>query len=294
MSDASAIPVIWLIDLDPPGELGGKGFYPARPDGSPPDAALMRARLTTVRECVAAATGGKAVVTLHTSPRFRDTFFEGPYPAEWHACVAMGMDLALHPHEERADFSNLYDTPDHLAKLIPDRMARAAALDLPVCGFRSGLFAFHPRLAPVLAEAGIGVDLSSAPGHRDDLRNIDWPAEDSPDIFRRHGCALIEVPLGWDGTGTDLDASYLFNERMDLPALIAVWAAIRARNETRMRAGLAPRPVNFLSHAFGLADPVWRRQAEVFLDHIRRHGGEIVDIAAIEARFAAFAAGTTA
>ncbi len=291
MTRREAIPVVWLIDLDPPSEIGGgRGFFPARPGGEPPDEALMRTRIGIVRDVAATATGGKAVVTLHTSPRFRDTFFEGPYPDEWHSCCAAGMDLALHPHEERADFSNLYDTAGHLAQLIPACMARAAAKGLTIRAFRSGLFAFHPQLAPMLADAGIGVDLSSAPGHRDALRNIDWPADDAADLFRRQGCDLIEVPIGWDGAGADLGVNYLFNERMDLPALIAVWDGIRARAEMRLARGAAPEPVNFLCHAFGLADAGWRRQAEDFLDHIRRHGGEIADIAAIEARLSVPAA----
>ena len=41
----SEVFVIWLVDADPPSEVGGgRGFYPASARTDPPDRSLMRTR----------------------------------------------------------------------------------------------------------------------------------------------------------------------------------------------------------------------------------------------------------
>ncbi|WP_026379216.1 polysaccharide deacetylase family protein [Afifella pfennigii] len=262
--------LIWLIDADPPSEAGGgKGFYPASASTAPPDATLMRTRLETIHDVAVAETGGRAVVTLHTSPRYRSDFFQGPYPAIWRRLVAAGLALALHPHEERANGTTFYDDEKHLRQVIAASLQRARAAQIPLAAFRSGSFSFHPALPAILAEAGIGLDLSAGPGLFDKRRSIDWPAAAAePDFFSRKGLPVLEVPLGWDGENAELDRNYLFNERTDLAGLIRVLDAISARGAARGR----PELVNFLAHGFGIADPTWRRQAIAFLRHAEARG----------------------
>lgn len=270
----SEVHLLWLIDSDPPSEAGGgRGFYPVSERIDPPDEALMRRRLTAIADATAEAAECKAVVTLHTSPRYRTDFFEGPYPDIWRGLLDSGLELALHPHEERFDGSTFYDDPNHLRQVIGGSMDLAGKLGLPIAAFRSGTFSFHRAVPPMLAEAGIDVDLSAGPGLFDHQRNVAWPAESAdPHHYARQGVAILGVPLGWDGGGCDLNKNYLFNERMDMAGLKRVFDAIRRRAEQSGR----PQLVYFLAHGFGIADHAWRAQALSFVRHATAHGARLV------------------
>jgi len=276
----ATIRVVWLIDADPPSEIGGgRGFYPATGATAPPDQALMIRRIETMRDIARAEVDGKAVATVHTSPRYRDDLFAEPYRALWLDCAAAGLTLALHPHEDRADGSTMYDDAAHMERVITERMARARALGLPLTAFRSGTFAFNPALPRMLAREGLLLDLSAAPGLAIADRPVDWPRTTAlagplrlPGEPAGAPSDVFEVPIGWDGMGTSLDANYLFCERLTLERLVAIWAAMRTAAEADGR----PRLVNFLAHGFGLDVAQWREQSLRFLDHVRRNGGEIV------------------
>lgn len=267
--------LVWLIDSDPPSEIGGgRGFYPASSNTEPPDEALMRSRLATILDVASGEAGGGAVVTLHTSPRYRSDFLEEPYPQIWRDCRVAGLELALHPHEERADGTTFYDNGGHLRRVIAATKQKAAVAGITFTAFRSGSFSFHPALPALLAEAGIAIDLSAGPGLVDPKRGIAWPESSAePDCFATDG--ILEVPLGWDGAGNDLSRNYLFNERMDLAGLVRVFDAIMRRSEAIRK----PILVNFLAHGFGLAERGWREQAIAFLRHAEAGGACLLSAA---------------
>jgi len=266
------IEVVWLIDADPPSPLGGRAFYPEVVGGAPPDPVLMASRFIALRSAAAEA-GVSAVVTLHTSPRHRSTFFSSPYIDEWRACLDAGIALALHPHEDQEDGTNRYADAAHLARVVTEGMAAARAAELPIAAFRSGTFAWNAALPRLLQEAGVPLDLSPGPGLSMPEKNAVWPAE--ADTAPYAGTCVIAVPIGWSGRGSDLGRDYLFVERMDFDSLIAVWDAIRARVQRRACKAVC----NLLSHGFGLADPAWRSLSLRFLDHIRAHGGAVISAA---------------
>lgn len=274
----SGMDLVWLVDADPPSDIGGtRGFYPASPRTDPPDEALMRKRFAAIREVVCGEAGGDAVVTVHTSPRFRSTFLRDPYAGILRDMVAAGVVLALHPHEDRADGSTLYDDPAHLRDVIAHGMLAAREAWLSLSVFRSGGFAFHPCLPGLLATHGITLDLSAAPALADVERHAVW----SEDAWREDWvlgdarAAVRSVPIGWDGAGASMDRNYLYNEKHDLPSLCRIWDALCARGDR-------PRAVNFLTHGFGLVEDRWRRQAEGFLRHVRANGGRVVSARALQ------------
>jgi len=272
----NAIPLVLLIDADPPSDVGGgRGFYPATPAGAPPDAGVLTRRFDAIERFLAEAADGIGVVTVHTSPRFRTDLLEGPWPERWRRLAATGATLALHPHEERADGTSLYDDADHLNRVVAGTLARARAEGLALPAFRSGGSSFHPALPDILTAHGIGLDLSAAPGLADPRRAIDWPAavETAPAHVGTRGARLPQVPLGWDGEGTDLARNYLFNEKTDLAGLLAVFDAMRRRAETRGDAV----PAAFLVHGFGLVDERFRAQAARFLARVTRDGARLAD-----------------
>ncbi|CAH1656185.1 MULTISPECIES: hypothetical protein [unclassified Chelatococcus] len=269
----NGIGLIWLIDADPPSEAGGgKGFYPASRYKTPPDPAVMMHRFQTIGSLVDGEAGGRAVITLHTSPRYRNDFFEGPYHEFWQQRRAAGTSIALHPHEDREDGSSLYDDLDHLEKVIDMSMTSAVSANISFDIFRSGGFSFHPNLPALLRNVGLAVDCSAAPGQRDISRAMDWPATQVSAIGEGER-VIAEIPLGWNGSGTAFEQDYLYNEKQDLEGLKRVWDYILKQSE----ASRIPRAVNFLTHAFGLVDPHWREQAIRFLDWACRHGGALVN-----------------
>lgn len=268
----SGCDLVWLIDADPPSEIGGgRGFYPASARDDPPDVDLLLRRFTAIRDMVLGETGGSAVLTVHTSPRFRSVFFGEPYAVLFRDLAAHGVTLALHPHEDRADGSSLYDDPRHLGAVIAQCMQAAEGAGLRLQAFRSGGFAFHPELPRRLAAHAIRLDLSAAPGLAQPSRRAVW----SRDAWRQdfalgdRAAAVASVPIGWDGEGTSLDRNYLFNEKLDLLGLCRIW-------DMHRRSPTGPRAVNFLTHGFGLVETHWRRQAAAFLRHVRATGGRIV------------------
>jgi hypothetical protein len=123
----------------------------------------------------------------------------------------------------------------------------------------------------MLSRHGIVLDLSEGPGLEDRFRFACWPRDgaEAPSL----GCGVAEVPIGWDGDGTDLACNYLFNEKTDLDGLKRVWGAILARAARTGR----PRAVNVLAHGFGLVEPRWRDQVLAFVRYATRHGGRLVD-----------------
>ncbi|MBJ3776579.1 hypothetical protein [Acuticoccus mangrovi] len=268
------VEIVWLVDLDPPSEIGGgRAFYPARPGAPEPDEKKVLGRLDAVLSAIREGADGAATVTLHTSPRYRDTFLREPYRSVWDDYRAAGAALALHPHEDRVDGTNLYDDGAHLAELIPGFVARAREAGITFEAFRSGFFAFHPDLPRLLAEAGVALDLSAGPGQHDASRNIDWPvASEAEDYFAP--TPLREIPIGWSGEGTDLARDYLFNERAGPDDLRRTWDAVVRRAAD----GTGPRRVNFLTHAYGLAHPVWRPQALDFIAYAGANGGRVVRV----------------
>lgn len=273
----SSIELVWLVDADPPSDIGGsRGFYPASSRTDPPDELLMRRRFAAIRDVVVGEAGGDAVLTVHTSPRFRSTFFREPYASIQRDMAAEGIVLALHPHEDRADGGSLYADPAHLERVFTDAMRASRDAGLALSVFRSGGFAFHSCLPGMLARHGITLDLSAAPGLADVERHAVW----SEDAWRQEWvlgdarAAVRSVPIGWDGEGTSTERNYLYNEKQDLPSLCRIWDALCASSDP-------PRAVNFLTHGFGLVENGWRRQAERFLRHVRSTGGRIVSARAL-------------
>ena len=279
------IDVAWLIDMDPPSELSGdRGFFPASESDLPPDEKLLARRSDAVLDVMRKA-GVPAFVTVHTSPRYRRTFLDAPYVDVWKSFQDAGAALVLHPHEERADGSTFYDDLPHVEHVIRSTSGLAAEKGLTFKAFRSGAFSFNPALPQVLVEAGIVVDLFAAPGLKNPKRNIDWPEDFSkPDTFIESGVPLLEIPLGWDGSESDLSANYLYNETMDYASLVRIWQTI----VTAAKRSEQPPIINFLCHGFGLVRPDMAEQALSFIRYMKSEGGHLIgldDVPRLAARY---------
>ena len=81
--------------------------------------------------------------------------------------------------------------------------------------------------------------------------------------------AVFEIPLGWDGQGTDLTENYLFHERSTLKKMSRIWNAIVKRGE---QTG-SPQFVGFLCHTFSMGNARLRTQCENILSYMQEHSG---------------------
>lgn len=276
-----SVGVVLLIDSDPPSGHGDIGLYPPDPAGAPVDSEVFWRRHAATKEFVREVTPGAAVVTVHTSQRYRLEMLADPFVSAWHELVELGSDLALHPHEERADGSSLYGDTEHLTSVVAKFTASAASEGLSFAAFRSGFFAFSTELPGILAEHGIGVDLSAAAGLVVPERGVSWPAGLETAYRFPDEPRVLEIPLGWSGAGLDLSKDYLFNERQTLAGLKDVYEALRAR---ALKTGV-PQLVNLLCHGYGLAQPRYFDQLASLVEHIRSRDGALLDIASAKRFF---------
>jgi hypothetical protein len=268
--------LVVLVDSDPPSSYGEIGLYLPEASSDPPNLEVFNERHAAIREFVRDEVGGKAVVTVHTSQRYRNHMFEPPYVDAWLELSSIGADLALHPHEEREDGTNRYDELDHLERVVEEGHAAASRVGIEFSAFRSGFFAFHRELPRLLADVGIEVDLSAASGLHVPERGVEWPDGIDGAHWIHESPPVLEIPLGWSGQGFDLDRDYLFNERQDLAGLKRVYDAIRARPVPDG----SSRLVNVLCHGHGLVRPEYREQFASFIEYARSRGGVILDVAA--------------
>lgn len=230
---------------------------------------------------------GKATVCVHTSPRHRDRFFRTPFINYWKSWVREGGELILHPEEDvySTPGSNLegdsyYNHPKYMASVIRAKVSEMERHGLSLAAFRGALFGLTDGLVPVIKRSGFKIDMSCAPGIVLPERMAYWIDAPSSAYYmsagsylkasRRPGkSAIFEIPLGWDGKGSDLSSNYLFHERSTYRKLCRVWDNIVTRCEREGR----PLFVNFLCHTFSMRNTKLRTQCERILNYMTRHQG---------------------
>lgn len=230
---------------------------------------------------------GKGAVCVHTSPQYRERFFQSPFIEFWERWTHEGGELILHPEEDP------YPTPEtasrnepcyndivHMESIIKDRASYMKGKKLPFAAFRGGFFGLTDDIVKVLKKVGIKVDLSCAPGIVCPERAADWsnaPASGyylSEESYRQSDDkpgrdAIFEIPLGWDGQGIDINRNYLFHERSTYKRMCNVWEMILARS----RKNNCPQFVNFLCHTYSMRNTRLRTRCESILSYMRDHNG---------------------
>jgi len=230
---------------------------------------------------------GKAAMCVHTSPLYRDRFFRPPFTEFFSRWVRQGGELVLHPEEDvyatpqsRLPNDSYYSHPEHMEAIIRTKIRELRNNNLPLAAFRGALFGFTDEIAAVVKNAGIGIDLSCAPGIVIPERRAQWsgaPASGyhvSSKSYRRPADrpdtdALFEIPLGWDGKGTDLSVNYLFHERSTTRRLCRVWDVIRHRSSVTGH----PQFVNFLCHTASMQNRRLRAQLVNTILYMKNSGG---------------------
>ncbi len=266
----------------------------AAPD---PDTVVLR-KYHKMNRLVTEYCGGNAAITLHSSPVFRDRFFNDDYMAFWRAWVADGKDLALHLEDDlyRAPDApsgqpSIFHRPGEACRVLAAMLDRLDAAGVACRAFRGGSNGQSPSVAGFLADRGIGVDLSCAPGLHWPERGVDWAGSpvsayvaaprrlNTPvaDVAGGQGNLLI-IPLGWDGrVPADRrrpDSHFLANESSTLSQMKDVWDAITRRaadsGETQI--------VSFLCHTYAVEHPAIHARLQHILAHIRQRGGRFISL----------------
>jgi hypothetical protein len=276
-----------VLDTDPLGYNAVVSGRLAADDVAGPS--VLSDRLTETERALEAfleITGGRGVVTVHTSPFFRSTFLADPFLSLWYKASASGCDIALHAHEDQPGGRTRFHDWAHVARVVAEGSAKLREAGLNVRTFRSGYCAFSTHLIPVLEASGLDVDLSAAPGIVNRERDVDWlggpttaqwlDARDYRVAPPREPSRVVTVPLGWDGRLGGYGGHYLFNEMNTDADLARVYREICGRAEHEGR----PQTVLFLCHTYGLYDDAWRAQAARFLAAVR---DDLVGIEAVKA-----------
>ena len=189
------------------------------PEDTPRDDAAVLAKYRVMKTLIDGRADGKAALCVQTSPLYRDRFIEEPFLGFFRDWAAEGADLVLHPEEDlygtpetRLASGTRYADTDYMAGIIADRMQCIAERGLAFAANRGGYHGFTKGIAGLLRRAGIGIDLTCAPG-------IEWPEKVAPwgaaplsayymaaDDPARPAApdaadALFEIPSGWGRRG---------------------------------------------------------------------------------------------
>lgn len=259
------------------------------------DDASVLGKYARMRALLERHTGGAAAWTVLTGPLYRDRFYEAPYLDFWRAMVAGGAALVLHPEEDlygpgpgTGPETCSYTHTGHMREVILSRAHKLRAAGLPLAAYRGGYHGFTAEIGAILKEAGIGIDLSCAPG-------IDWPqkaarwanapfsayhmsASDPARPAKPGEEALFEIPWAWDGVapGTArrfvVGENYMINEFSTLEAMRGVWDAVL----TRAALSTAPQIVSMVCHTYTMGQSEYEERLQAILTYVGETGGRFV------------------
>lgn len=254
------------------------------------------AKYSRMREIIGGHAGGAAAWTVLTGSLYRDRFYEGAFLPFWRALVADGADLVLHPEEDLygpgpgtgPDSCSSYHT-GHMRDVILSRARKMRDAGLPLSVYRGGYHGFTAEIGAILKEAGIGIELSCAPGIVWPEKAAAWdgarlsayymssarPSEvaDDDDID-----PLFEIPWAWDGVAPGLSRrfvvgeNYMINEFSNLEAMKRVWDAVVRRAAERGE----QQTVSMVCHTYTMGLPEFETRLISILDYVKSNGGEMV------------------
>jgi hypothetical protein len=268
------------------------------------DASLLK-KYGRMREILAEKAGGAAAWTVLTGPVCRDRFFEPPFTGFWRELTEAGADLVLHPEEDlygppdgREPGTCSYYDIDHMRPLILQKAQAMRDLGIAFAAYRGGYHGFTPEIGAAVKEAGIGIELSCAPGIVWQDKAAAWEGAPLSAYYMSAAVpgrpagpdeadALFEIPWAWDavapGTARPrvVGENYIINEFSNLPAMQGVWDAVVAR------AALTPEPqiVSMVCHTYTMGQAEYEERLIGILSYVAAHGARFVTPRAAKSLF---------
>jgi len=254
------------------------------------------AKYSRMRNIIGKHANGAAAWTILTGPLYRDRFYEPPYPDFWRSISSDGADLVLHPEEDLygpgpgtgEDSCSYYHT-DHMREVILSRVEKMREAGLSFTAYRGGYHGFTPDIGAILKEAGIGIELSCAPG-------IVWPQKaaswgnaplsayymseqnQAEPASADESNPLFEIPWAWDGVapGTSrrfvVGENYMINEFSNLEAMKGVWDAVVRRADECDEQQI----VSMVCHTYTMGKPEFEERLNAILSYVNANNGRIV------------------
>lgn len=259
------------------------------------DASIL-AKYARMREILKQFADGKGAWTVLTGPLYRSRFFEPPFVEFWRELVAEGANLVLHPEEDLygpgpgtgPDTCSYFHT-DHMREVIQTSVRKMAESGLSFAAYRGGYHGFTLEIGAMIKEAGIGIDLSCAPGISWPQKAADWG--DAPlsayymsgrrqaNVSERQDVdPLFEIPWAWDQRAPGMSRkfvvgeNYIINEFSTLEAMQSVWDAIARRADECGE----PQIVSMVCHTYTMGKPEFEQRLASFLGYARHNGGQFV------------------
>jgi hypothetical protein len=233
----------------------------------------------------------KGIICVHSSPMYRERFFENQFMSFWQTWVDEGGELILHLEEDlygtpetKQRGGSLYSDVQHMETMIKKCTDIMKNAGLPLKIYKGGYHGLTPEIIGILKKVGIQIEVTCAP-------DVDWPVKladwgDSPvsayymsEASQRIASAdksqLFEIPFGWDGVKSNtserflLNEHYLVNEFSNYEAMCRVWDTIIKRSSRLAQ----PQFVGILCHTYTMKDQTYRQRLEKTLDYMTSHHG---------------------
>lgn len=272
------------------------------PEDTPRNDPIVLEKYRTMKKIIDEHANGRGAFCVQTSPMYRQRFFEAPFVEFWRSWTADGGELTLHPEEDlycppedKRASGTYYEDVERMQAVIQDAVAALAQADLTFTAYKNGYQAQTSAIAQSFKAAGIGIDLSCAPGIHWPEKLADWRKAPLSAFYMSSGSceparageadAVFQIPVGWDNQPSDtprrlLNTHYLVNEFSTHEAMVLVWDEIVKRAERE-----GPQIVSLLCHTYTMADAVYRDRLKQTLDYLVSHGGEPVSPSEAKSRF---------
>ena len=116
------------------------------------------------------AVGSKSIICVHTSPLYRDRFFQPPFIHFWEDWVRQGGELMLHPEEDLYPLpegpvkeETYYKDSRYMEHILKDKIEFMKKKGLPFTAFRGAFFGLTEQIVGALKRLEVKIDLSCAP-----------------------------------------------------------------------------------------------------------------------------------
>jgi hypothetical protein len=255
------------------------------PVDSPADNDAVLEKYQIIQQLINERCDGMAVISVHSSPLYRERFIQPPFVDFWKEWTSGGGDLVLHLEEDfyalpenRRASSTGFENLEIVEQAMKETLSALASEGLACQAYRGGSNSMTPEIAEVLTELGISVDLSCAPGLVWKERVVNWASAPLSGYFMSAQAParaadpgeqgpLLEIPLGWDGIndGDDVPRKpnhhYLANESSTFEDLCRVWDIILKRADDTGN----HQAVSLLSHTHTAKTARFHSQLDAFL-----------------------------
>ena len=257
-------------------------FDPARDFRiDPPNVELSIGETRELGQIMLDLTDGHAVLTPHSGTYCRTGYYEAPMLEVYREWTERGAEVAVHLHEEIKGGGVRFGEEAHVREVFKDCHDRLVAGGIVPAAYRGGHNAYAPFMNAVLAEHGIGVDLSCLPGLDKPEREAIWtkgsfsayalPEDSRLPEGAGEASSIVEVPIGSDGEGTDY-RNFLQIEQSDLDNHKRVLRVIRNRAQHDGQAQI----VHMLFHTGSMGKPDWVERLLEFLRHVPTEGAAFI------------------